>query len=66
MFLSISSKACGDGASAFRKAAWTLLYRLKDFSSSQMNPKRSSSNRTKTPGVRSGLVKPWPAMRPVP
>lgn len=66
MFLSISSKAWGEGASAFRKAARTRLYRLKDFSSSQMKPKRSSSNRTKTPGVRSGLVKPWPAMRPVP
>lgn len=66
MFLSMSSKACGDGASAWRKATWTLLYRLKDLSSSQMKPKRSWSNRTKTPGVRSGLVKPWPAMRPVP
>lgn len=66
MFLSMSSKACGDGASAFRKAACTRLYRLKDLSSSQMNPKRSSSNRMKRPGVRSGLVNPCPAMRPVP
>lgn len=66
MFFSMSSKACGEGASAWRKATRTRLYRLNDLSSSQMKPKRSSSKRTKTPGVCSGLVKPWPAMRPVP
>ncbi|KAG7267572.1 LOW QUALITY PROTEIN: hypothetical protein CRUP_005992 [Coryphaenoides rupestris] len=42
------------------------LYMLNDLSSSQTKPKRSASNSTKRPGVRSGLVKPWPAICPVP
>lgn len=66
MLRSMASKRSMLGAWACFSLSVKRLYRLKDFSSSQMNPKRSSSKRTNRPGVRSGLVKPWPAIRPVP